>query len=117
MFDKNFIVKSPLRENWIVDRIHFANDTLVYYTDGSKTNEGVGAGVYGVRNNSYSLNLKSQAQFFKQKYTQSNCASEKLIKRTMKTEAFIFYVTVKQNSQEKAQHKPVYTRHLSVYYH
>ena len=43
---KNYQIKIPTREEWLDDNVISTDFDLVWYTDGSKTSEGVGAGIY-----------------------------------------------------------------------
>ncbi|KAJ8916814.1 hypothetical protein NQ315_005821 [Exocentrus adspersus] len=49
VFKKNFTVQIPSREVWNRDSDALVSQGLVWFTDGSKTLEGTGAGVRGVR--------------------------------------------------------------------
>ena len=48
-FDKDFRISLPTREDWASAGPVFEVGSLVFYTDGSKTDQGVGAGVYEVK--------------------------------------------------------------------
>jgi hypothetical protein len=46
VFDKPFMVRFPDRTEWKDGFQLDRNGVLIWYTDGSKTNKGTGAGVY-----------------------------------------------------------------------
>lgn len=46
-YPKNFEITIPSGESWVKDLPVNAGES--WYTDGSKTREGVGAGIYGVK--------------------------------------------------------------------
>jgi hypothetical protein len=70
VYEKFFAVRFPDRSEW---REGFRPDRkggLIWYTDGSKTNKGTGAGVYcnGTRRKLISFGLGRTQQCFRQKY-------------------------------------------------
>ena len=48
-FDKPFSTTILEREGWSIEKLHIGKNDSVWYTDGSKTEEGTGFGVYGPR--------------------------------------------------------------------
>ncbi|XP_055842566.1 uncharacterized protein LOC129909517 [Episyrphus balteatus] len=52
-FTQNYKVTFPSRHEWEQNRPIFNSESHVWYTDGSKTNEGVGAGVFGMNTKTY----------------------------------------------------------------
>ena len=59
---------------------NFPEDALVWFTDGSTTDSGTGAGIYGVRpNRSFSFPLGKFASVFQTEiYAITQCASENI---------------------------------------
>ena len=45
-FDIPFKIIIPMRNEWETGEIHPEHDAIIWYTDGSKTKAGVGAGAY-----------------------------------------------------------------------
>jgi ribonuclease HI len=48
-FEKKFRTVFPTRQEWTMEQPVFEPESLVYYTDGSKMDDGVGSGVFGIR--------------------------------------------------------------------
>ncbi|KAJ8914523.1 hypothetical protein NQ315_002796 [Exocentrus adspersus] len=80
VFKKNYTVEIPSREVWNQDPDALVSHGLVWFTDGSKTLEGTGAGVRGVRPRvELSFPLGKHASVFQAEvFAISACVSENL---------------------------------------
>ena len=70
----------------------FPEDALVWFTDGSRTDSGMGAGIYGIRSNrSFSFSLGKFASVFRtETYATIQCAYEN-IKRAYKNKRILIF--------------------------
>lgn len=71
-FDQPFQIQIWSREEWH-EVPKFGQDELIWYTDGSKTDEGVGSGVYGPRTNLYRSLGKTPSVFQSEIYAIEMC--------------------------------------------
>jgi hypothetical protein len=99
-FNKPFTTLLPDRSEWGKGMLPFKKGGLIWYTDGSKTNEGTGGGVcsHGIKQ-SFSFSLGQYTQYSRQKYMQLKHVLTRILEGATRKKTSIFSLTVKLQSK------------------
>lgn len=83
VFEKQYSVEMPSREDWCNNQLNYEAGCLIWYTDGSKIGRDVGCGIHGERPRfSRSVNLGHYASIFQAEvYAIIECAEANLQKQ------------------------------------
>jgi len=88
-FDLPFKVKIPTRSEWHTNDLNEIETDLKFYTDGSKTEEGTGFGIYG--NIEISRNMENTSTIFQAEAKAITTCAEEILKQNIKDKDIHIY--------------------------